>query len=137
MLRENSKIITRMQRACDLAITAASFVAAYFIKRDLLPGDVAGLSTGPNYYVVLLAIIIIWYVCFSCVGLYRSFREYPLFWYFINIVKACLAGLLVLSLFLFLIHIRDMSRLLLGIFFVLNVAGLTVFKCNPAGRVEH
>ncbi len=128
MLRENHKIIVRIQRTCDLLITAASFVAAYFIKRHLLPGGMAGLTTGPNYYVVLLAVIIIWYICFNWVGLYRSFREYPLSWYFVNIVKACLAGLLVLSLFLFMVHIRDMSRLLLGIFFVLNVAGLTVFK---------
>ena len=36
--------------------------------------------------------------------------------------------MLVLNLFLFIVHIRDMSRLLLGIFFVFNVAGLTVFK---------
>ncbi|MDD4275139.1 MAG: hypothetical protein PHG14_15595 [Desulfobacter postgatei] len=111
-----------------MAITAASFIAAYFIKRDLLPEGLSGLTTGLNYYIVFLSIIIIWYVCFSWVGIYQSFRERPLSWFFIHIVKACLAGLLILNLFLFLFHIRGMSRLLLGIFFVLNVTGLTLFK---------
>lgn len=112
-----------------MLITAGSFVAAYFIKRDVLPGDLAGLTTGPNYYIILLLIIIIWYLSLNWFGIYRSFREYPLSWFFINIVKACLAGLLVLNLVLFIFHISDMSRLLMGIFFVINVACLFLFKC--------
>lgn len=128
MLRENPQIITRIQRIVDIGITAVSFIAAYFIKRDLLPGAISGLTTGPNYYIVLLMIIIIWYVSFNWAGLYGSFREHPLSWFFLRIVKACLVGLLVLNLLLFVFHIRDMSRLLMGIFFVLNVSFLTLFK---------
>ncbi|MBA3009842.1 MAG: sugar transferase [Proteobacteria bacterium] len=128
MLRENHKIIVQFQRAADLLITAACFVMAYFIKRNILPTKLAGLTTNPNYYIVLLAIIIIWYISFNWFGIYRSFREHPFSWFFVNIVKACLAGLLVLNICLFMFHIRDMSRLLLGIFFVLNVSCLVAFK---------
>ncbi|MCA1793398.1 MAG: hypothetical protein LC660_05900 [Desulfobacteraceae bacterium] len=44
MLRENNKILVRLQRTCDLAITAASFVAAYYIKRNMLPAGMSGLT---------------------------------------------------------------------------------------------
>ena len=128
MLRENQKIIVGFQRTSDLLITAGCFIMAYFIKRHMLPGELAGLTTGPNYYIVLLSIIIIWHVSFNWFGIYRSFREYPFSWFFVNIVKACLVGILVLNICLFVFHIRDMSRLLLGLFLLLNISCLVGFK---------
>jgi len=128
MLREKNRFLLRLQRFIDLIITANCFIAAYFIKRLALPDHYSSLSTGPNYYLVLVLIIMIWFVCFSWVGLYKSFQEYPFSWFFINIVKACLAGILILNIVLFAMGIKDMSRLLMGIFFVLNVSCLTLLK---------
>jgi hypothetical protein len=75
MLREITPVISAFRRTTDILITFGSFIAAYFIKREWLPGDLGGLSTAPNYYLVLMLVIIIWYLCFRAFGVYRSQRQ--------------------------------------------------------------
>ncbi|MCP3945129.1 MAG: sugar transferase [Desulfobacteraceae bacterium] len=136
MLKENHKIILRFQRVADLLITAGCFTLAYFIKRNMLPAQFSGLTTTPNYYIVLLSIIIIWYISFNWFEFYGSSREHRFSWFLINTIKACTAGLLVLNICLFIFHVGDMSRLLLGIFFVLNVSILVAFKWGIMKAVQ-
>ena len=64
MLREQNKLILRAHKLLDICLTVAAFIAAYFIKLRLLPAPFSGLSIDPNYYIVLLTIIIIWYMSF-------------------------------------------------------------------------
>jgi len=128
MLREKNRLLLRIHRLIDLCITAGCFIAAYFIKIHVLPMEYSSLSTGPNYYLVLVLIVMVWYMCFTWMGLYQSFREHPFSWFFINIVKACFSGILILNILLFAMGIKDISRLLIGTFFVFNVSCLTLFK---------
>jgi len=79
MLREHGSLTLDMQKALDIAITGLSFVAAYFIKRGILPVGMSGLSTDPNYYIVLLLIIIAWYISFKWMGMYPSGSFLPRF----------------------------------------------------------
>jgi len=64
MLRKRTKLIVQAHKVWDICLTAAAFIAAYFIKRLALPAPFRGLTITPNYYVVLLLIIIIWYLVF-------------------------------------------------------------------------
>lgn len=128
MFKDKHSLILAIERLADLFITAVCFIAAYFIKLRLLSGGLGGLSSAPNYYIVLLAIIILWYLSFNFFGLYRSFREYSRSWFFVTIVKSCLAGILTLNFLLYVFHIQDISRLLMGIFLFLNIVFLTLFK---------
>ena len=73
MLRERSKLIVQAHQTLDICLTAAAFIASYFIKRELLPEPFRGLTIAPNYYVVLLIITIIWYVTFPTM----AFRTIP------------------------------------------------------------
>ena len=75
MLRERSRLIVQAHQTLDICLTAAAFIASYFIKRELLPEPFRGLTIAPNYYVVLLIIIIIWYVTFNSFDLYASYRR--------------------------------------------------------------
>jgi hypothetical protein len=43
-----------VHKALDICLTAVAFIAAYFIKKYLLPLPFRGLTIAPNYYVVLL-----------------------------------------------------------------------------------
>ncbi|NDY74518.1 hypothetical protein DO021_21885 [Desulfobacter hydrogenophilus] len=70
MLREKNRLLLRFHRLIDLSITAGCFIAAYFIKKHILPIDYSSLSTGPNYYLVLVLIVMIWSTCFSWVGVW-------------------------------------------------------------------
>ncbi|MFO7971885.1 MAG: hypothetical protein R6U40_09060 [Desulfobacterales bacterium] len=103
-----------------------AFMAAYFIKLYLLPPPFRGLHPAPSYFTVLLLIIIIWYMSFSLFNLNAPFRKQHFREIFIRLVKAVLAGMLVLTLLMYLLKIKDVSRVMMGIFTLLNISLLTL-----------
>jgi len=128
MLREITPVISALRRVTDILITFGSFIAAYFIKREFLPGDLGGLSTAPNYYLVLMLVIIIWYLCFRAFGVYRSQRQAPLSRILWQYTRAVGFGMMLLLIIMYLLNLPHVSRLLLGVFFVLNLGLLFVEK---------
>ena len=128
MLRKQGKLIVQSHKFLDICLTAAAFISAFFIKKYLLPGPFRGLTTGPDYYIVLLLVIIIWYVCFSFFDLYASYRKQTFGQIFWNMVKAVSAGMVILSLFMYLFKITDISRIMMGTFFLLNICLLCLSK---------
>ena len=129
MLRENSKFIGDFHRLLDVLITTFSFISAYFIKKYLLPESFRGLTTAPNYYIILLMVIIIWYVCFKFFNFYNSYRKQAsrnIIW---NVLKATSTGMMVLGLFIYILKITDISRIMMAIFFLLNIGLLSMSKC--------
>ena len=128
MLREKSTLIFQTHKALDICLTATAFIAAYFIKLYLLPMPFRGLTIAPNYYVILLMVIIIWYVTFQLFNLYDSYRKQPFSQVFWNMAKAVSAGMFVLMLCMYLIKITDVSRIMMGIFFLLDIALLGLSK---------
>lgn len=128
MIRENSTFITDVQKIIDILITASSFIAAYFIKRNVLPEGLNELSNDPNYYIILLMIIIAWYISFKWMGMYMSYREKPFWQFFTVILQSCGLGIILVSIAMYFLHIQGISRLLMIIFLFLNVLLLTLFK---------
>ncbi len=128
MLRERAKLITQAHKAWDIGLTAAAFIAAYFIKKYLLPEPFRGLTIAPNYYIVLLMIIIIWYVTFSLFDLYKSYRQESLAQIFWNMLKAVSTGMFIMILCMYIFKITDVSRIMMGIFFLLDIGLLALSK---------
>jgi len=128
MLREKSKIVIQIHKFLDIFITALAFIGAYFIKKYILPEPFQGLTETPNYYIVLLMIIIIWYICFDFFGFYTSYRKQPLRKILWNMIKAVSIGMLIMFLCMFIFKIEDISRIMMGMFYVLNVALLAICK---------
>ena len=128
MLREQNKLILRAHKLLDICLTVAAFIAAYFIKLRLVPAPFAGLTIAPNYYIVLLMIIIIWYMSFGMFDLYASYRKQNFALIFWNMVKAVSTAMLIMILCMYLIKISDVSRIMIGIFFFLNIGFLGLAK---------
>ena len=128
MFREQSKLIEGIHRFSDIFLTGIAFIGAYFIKKDLLPEPFRGLITAPNYYIVLLLIIIIWYMTFNFFRLYDSYRKQNFDRIFWNMVKAVFVSFLFLSLIMYLFKITDVSRIMMGIFVSLNIFLLGLSK---------
>lgn len=128
MIREHGSLTLDIQKAVDIAITAFSFILAYYIKRNLLPENLRNLIVDPNYYIILLLIIIAWYLSFKWMGMYMSYREQPFWHFFTTILKSCFMGMFIVSITLYVFHIYEISRLLMGIFLILNVCLLTIAK---------
>ena len=128
MLREQQKLLTAAHKTLDIILTAGAFIAAYFIKRLVLPVPLRGLAIEPNYYIVLLMIIIIWYLTFASFRLYASYRRHTFSEIVLNMIKAVATGMAILFVAMYIFKIADVSRLLLGIFFLLNIGFLAVSK---------
>ncbi len=134
MLRENNRLILLAHKVLDICLTTAAFIGSYFIKIHLLPAPFAGLITLPNYYVVLFMIIIIWYITFDLFGLDGSYRKRSFWQVFLNMAKAVSTGMLVLALCMYLLKITDVSRIMLGIFLLLDI-GLLGFSKGLVYRI--
>ena len=113
----------------DLCLTATAFIVAYFTKIYFLPGQLAGLNITPNYYVVLLLIIIIWTACLVVVDIYTEFIRKSLIDTTLGVLKATVIGLISLLTLLFIFKIKDVSRILLFIFLILDITFLVGTKC--------
>ena len=128
MLREQARLLTKAHRLADLGLTAAAFVGAYGLKKYALPPPYGGLTITPNYYLILLMILVIWYVSLNYFRVYvssRNLRYATVFW---NVLKAVSTGMLILILAIYVLKLEDLSRILLGIFFLLDIVFLAVSK---------
>jgi len=128
MLRERASLTLEMQKIIDIGITGFSFIAAYFIKRNLPGVTLKGLATDPNYYIILLLIVIAWYISLKWMGMYMSYRQQAFWQFFVVILKSCFMGMVLVGIAMYLMHIQGVSRLLMGIFFILDICLLTLFK---------
>lgn len=128
LLKEHCSLTLDIQKALDLSITVFSFISAYFIKKYILPGSLGALSTDPNYYLVLMLIVTSWYVAFRWMDMYMSYRERPFWYFFTVVVKSNLLGMILVSIGMYIMHIYGVSRLLMGIFLILNISLLALSK---------
>jgi len=112
---EKQSFIEKMHVLLDLAIVSGAFISAYFIKRTLLPGNLAGLSTAPNYYLMLAQVSVTWLIAEMIFTPCRNFYRQTLLTIIKDLVKmiATVAVLLMATDFIFKI---DSSRLLIFLF---------------------
>ena len=127
MLRERAKVVNAINRVFDLLFTAAAFFFAYLSKLYLLPENYRGLKQH-DYVLLLLLILIIWYVALRSQGVYRSSRFKFLRTILWQYFKAVSIGMLVLFMAMYALKIEDISRILLGLFYVYNLSLLFVAK---------
>lgn len=127
MLREKRNFIIQFYRFFDIFISILAFIGAFYYKKYLIPEDYRGLID-LNYYAILLLIIIIWYISLGWFNVYLSFRNTPLITILTNTIKAAFTALLILILSLYLIKIVDVSRILISMFFLLNIGLLIISK---------
>jgi len=128
MLKGRKELIVLSHKLWDIFLTATAFIGAYFIKKYLLPEPFRGLTETPNYYIILLLIIIIWYVLFSLFNLYASYRRRTYVQIFWNMIMAVSTGMIVIVFSMFIFKIADVSRIMLGLFFLLNIGLLALSK---------
>ena len=128
MLREQRELVANAHKALDICLTAGAFISAYFIKLLFLPASFRGLTVAPNYYIILLMVIIIWYLAFGSFRLYASYRRRTFTEIFWNMFKAVATGTGVLFVAMYIFNITAVSRILLGAFFLLNIGFLAASK---------
>ena len=128
MLREQGRLLVQLHRLQDLALTVGAFIGSYFVKKYLLPETLGGLATSPNYYIVLLLVIIIWYATFYSFDIYNSFRRQSRDKIIMDVFKAVGVSFLILTMCMYLFKIVNVSRMMLMIFVFLDLFFLIASK---------
>jgi exopolysaccharide biosynthesis polyprenyl glycosylphosphotransferase len=121
MFQKKEAALIQIYRLMDLLITVIAFYLAYYIRVHLPHQYFTVLKTGLDYKFVFLLIIIIWYLVFEKFQLYTSFKEYKFSAVLWRISKAVSIAMLTLIFFLYVFRITTMSRLLMALFFVLDI----------------
>jgi len=114
----------KVHKAADVVLTGATFVGAYLIKRYLLPEPWGGLTDIPNYTGILLLVVVLWYMSFEMSGLHAAYRRLSFRQSVSRLLQLVTVNLVLTFLFFYLLRIEDVSRILMGIFYGLNLATL-------------
>jgi exopolysaccharide biosynthesis polyprenyl glycosylphosphotransferase len=128
MLKEKNKIIVRGRRLLDILLTLVALGVAFYLKKHILPGSFRGLKEEIDYLALVPIVIIIWYISLNWFQAYFSYRSKRLGEIIANTIKSVSASFMALSLVLYLLKIIEVSRLMMGLFFVLNLLLLLISK---------
>lgn len=134
-------MVRRIEMAVDVFLTAMVFVAVYAVKRSWLTGPFEGLAATPNYYLLLLMIVIIWYITLDIVNIdyrYGAKMTFPLA---MEIFKGVTTSIVILVVGMYIFKITDISRLLIFLFYVmdlvvLNLARWLIFRFVASKRSD-
>lgn len=127
MIKDNQKVFNRLLVVIDAAITAASFILAYYIKFYIFESS-PGIGVLPvRDYFMLLLYIVPGYIClyYRC-GIYAPKRTVRRRYELYGILQANTIGIAALIIILYMIiHEINFSRSVMAIFYVLNIFLMT------------
>lgn len=119
MIKENQKILNRLQIIMDMAIIVISFLLSYYLRFNVLDGI---LSMSFNDFLVpIVGCIPMYFILYSLFELYSPKRTKTIYKEILSIINANLTGALFLVLSLFVLKIVDFSRVVIVIFVFMNI----------------
>lgn len=125
---EQRNIIFQFHKAVDICLTIAAFMTSYFIKLYILPEPFRGLIDSPNYFIVLLLVIIIWPLSYNHFKIYYFYKNESFKPFFIKILKSTFSGFIILIFVMYILKITDVSRIMMCIFILTNILFLILSK---------
>ena len=130
MIKDNQKVFNRLMVIIDAAITAASFMLAYFFKFYIL-NDGPGLGVLPvtDYLMLLLFIVPIYMLVYYMCGVYTPRRTMRRRFEVYGIIKSNTIGIVALIIILYMI-VREfnVSRSVMAFFYIFNVFFTSCFR---------
>ena len=120
MIKENQRFLNRLHILSDGVLVFLSMLAAHWMRFSLFDG-VGGLPM--RYYLWLGAgAAALYLVSFGAAGLYRSHRAVRFFKEASSALLVSALDVLILTAVLFALHLDNMSRWLLGFFYLVSSA---------------
>ena len=123
MIKDNQKVFNRLMVIADAAITAASFMSAYYFKFYILNnGPGIGVLPAIEYFRLLIFIVPVYVLMYYACSVYAPKRTVRRRFEIYGIVKANTIGIVVLIIILYMV-VREInfSRSVMAIFYAFNV----------------
>jgi exopolysaccharide biosynthesis polyprenyl glycosylphosphotransferase len=128
-MTKEDRLLVQIARLCDVILTAFAFLIAYIVRNHLLPIDYRGLIEAPNYRIIILLILIIWYISFQYSNLHIFYFKKNSFGTMLSkVTKAVTGNILFLAFLFYVLRIENVSRLLIGIFYISNIGILVLSR---------
>lgn len=122
MIKNNQKHFNRLHVVMDAVIIVAAYLCAWTIqfKTNLFNENVGRLGT--RTYLTAMGIIVAGYlILYAVCGLYKPKRMHGQWYEIMNIIRANSFGLVIFIVGLYLIHEDHFSRMMMFVFYVLNI----------------
>ena len=128
MIKDNQKVFNRLMVIADAAITAGSFMIAFYILNN---GPGVGVLPVGDYFMLLFFIVPIYMFLYHSCSVYAPKRTVRRRFEVYGIVKANTIGIVALIIVLYMI-IREInfSRSVMVYFYVVNVTATSFFRLN-------
>lgn len=130
MIKDNQKVFNRLMVIIDAAITAASFMLAYFFKFYILnDGPGPGVLPVTDYLLLLVFIVPMYMLIYYLCSVYAPKRTVRRRFEIYGILKANIIGIIALIIILFMIlRMFYVSRSVMAFFYVFNVFFTSCFR---------
>ncbi len=130
MIKDNQKVFNRLMVIIDAAITAASFMLAYFVKFYILnAGPGPGVLPVRDYLLLLVFIVPLYAMLYYFCSVYAPKRTVRRRFEIYGILKANTIGIVALIVALYMIvRVFNFSRSVMVIFYVFNVFFTSCFR---------
>ena len=130
MIKDNQKVFNRLMVIIDAAITAASFMSAYFVKFYIFnAGPGPGVLPVNDYLMLLFFIVPLYALLYYFCSVYAPKRTVRRRFEIYGILKANTIGIITLIVVLYMIvRVFNFSRSVMVIFYVFNVFFTSCFR---------
>ncbi len=118
---KKERFVVYCMKTLDIFLTAVAFVGAYFIKKYLLPAPYGGLSIAPNYYLILIIVVISYLFVSDWFSLHDLKANGKLFSQIKAVLKTVFFLVMITALALYFFKLELVSRLMMTIFFTIDV----------------
>jgi len=108
----------RIELLSDTVLTVLVFLVVYAVKKSDMLGMYGGLTSAPNYFSLLLMIIVIWYVTLGFIPVRYRYSPKMAGVMVMEVFKGVTASTIVLVLGMYVFKIADVSRLLIFLFYL-------------------
>lgn len=120
-MRNHNGLARRIELFSDTVLTALVFIVVYAVKQSPLLGPYAGLIETPDYFSLLLMIIVIWYVTLGFMPVRYNYAAKMTGAMVMEVFKGVTASTIILVLGMYIFKIADVSRLLIFLFYLMDL----------------
>lgn len=129
VIRDNQKVLNQIHVLLDALVVAAAYILAWYVKFEVLGVNFGvGTLSQETYFRMLYIIVPVYVVLYHMCGLYRSKRYSSSRREIYNIFEANTIGFGALVALLYIIKFEDVSRTMLGIFYVTVIVLEILFR---------
>ncbi len=131
MIKDNQKIFNRLHLVVDAIVVAISYLLAWYIKfATVIAGTEPGAGALPKetYFSFLYFLVPGYILIYYYFNMYKPKRATRRKYEIINIITSNTIGLVFFIVVLFIVKQQHFSRIMMGLFYVINILLTTAFR---------